>query len=120
MAAFARPPEVRSRPPPSNTAPEPPFHTCTDLLKVPLVRSFDDFAALYGRGGRRRGRGRPRRWEGRLPGTRGTARGQRGGRALALRALGVCAQYGWRRGHVVAWAPGGLRGPYARHIGARF
>ena len=85
---------------------------------MPLVRSFDGFAALCGRGGRRRGWRRSRRCGRRPPGARGTARGWWGGRASALRALHARAHYGRPCMRVGAWAPGGLRGPVAPSAGA--
>jgi hypothetical protein len=109
---------VRSRPPNPKSAPNRPIHTALTVCRVPPARSFDEFAALCGRGGRRRGWRRSRRCGRRPPGARGTARGRWGGRASALRALHARAHYGRPCVRVGAWAPGGLRDPVAPSAGA--
>ena len=77
--ALARAPKVRSALRPSNSAPEPPFHTRADPLLMPGAHSYDLFSALDGYGGRRRGRRRSRR-------SRCSAGGTQGGVRAATRA----------------------------------
>ena len=79
-------PKVRSRPPPSNSAPDPPFHIRADPLPMALARRYDDFFASHGSCGRRQRRRRAQRCGGRAVSAHGAARGLRGGRMGVARS----------------------------------